>query len=120
VTVRQESAGYLDAIFVAIRAFSQELESSRKWLARVEQTENQAWRFTFLREARASFERTPGRLAAILEQLAALGSVETLPPPLDRIRDNVTTMRADVAAHGERLRALEAKEARAAAPIGQA
>ena len=120
MTERHESAGYLDAIFVSIRAFSQELDASRKWLARVEQTENQAWRLSFLREARASFERTPARLAAILEQLGALGSVETLPAPLDRLRDNVATMRADVAAQGERLRALEAREAQAAAPIGQA
>jgi hypothetical protein len=120
VTVRQESAGYLDAIFVSIRAFSQELEASRKWLGRAEQTENQAWRLSFLRAARASFERTPGRLAAILEHLTALGSMDTLPAPLDRIRDNVATMRAEVAAQGERLRTLEANEARAAAPIGQA
>ena len=117
---RHESAGYLDAIFVSIRAFAQELEASRAWLARVEQTENQVWRLSFLREARASFERAPARLAEIVEQLGALGSAETLPAPLDRLRDNVAKMRADVAAHGERLRALEAKEAQAAAPIGQA
>ena len=111
---------YLDAIFASIRAFAQELEASRRWLLRAEQTENQAWRLSFLREARATHERTPARLAAVAEQLAALGSLESLPAPLDRIHQNLAAMRTDLAAHEEHLVRAEAREARAAAPIGRA
>ena len=111
---------YLDAIFTSIRAFAQELEASRRWLARAEATENQAWRLSFLRAAREAYERTPARLAAVAERLAALGSVDSLPAPLDRIHENLATMRADLADHEARLLRTEAREAQAAAPIGRA
>jgi hypothetical protein len=111
--------GYLDALFAAIRAFAQELEASKRWLGRAEQTESQPWRLSFLRAARAAFERAPSRLAAVAEQLAALGPAETLPAPLDRVHRNLGAMRADLAAHGERLYRVEAKEAERA-PVGRA
>ena len=111
---------YLDAIFVAIRSFAQELEASRRWLERAEQTENQAWRLSFLREARATYERTPARLAAVAARLAALGAVDSLPAPLDHIHENVATMQADLASHEARLLSLEAREAQAAPPLGRA
>jgi hypothetical protein len=115
------SAGdYLDAIFSSIRAFAKELDASRRWLTRAEQTENQAWRLSFLREARAAYERTPARLAALVDRLAALGPCDALPAPLDRLPQNLTTMRSDLAVHEERLLLLEAREAQAGAPIGRA
>ncbi len=107
---------YLDAIFTSIRAFAQELEASRRWLGRAEQTENLAWRLSFLREARAGYERTRPRLEAVVARLSALGPAESLPAPLDRIHQNLATMRADLAAHAERLVRMEAQ----AAPIGKA
>lgn len=110
------SADYLDAIFAAIRAFSHEMEASERWILRAERTPGPLWRLTFLREARAAFERAPPRLAAVADRLAALGPPESLPPPLDRIHANLATMRADLAAHGERLRVAEGT----VAPIGQA
>jgi hypothetical protein len=110
---------YLDAIFASIRAFSQELDASRRWLGRVEQTENQAWRLSFLREARATYERTPSRLAAVAEQLAALGPPDSLPAPLDRVQHNLARMREELDAHEQRLVRIEAREAQGAAPIGR-
>jgi hypothetical protein len=114
------SGYYLDAIFAAIRAFAQELEASRRWLGRAEQTENQTWRLSFLREARAAYERVPARLATVVDQLSALGPADALPAPLDRVHQNLTAMRRDLLAQGERLVRLEAREAQAAAPIGRA
>ncbi len=115
------SAGdYLDAIFTSIRAFAKELDASRRWLSRAEQTENQAWRLSFLREARAAYERAPARLAALVERLSALGSSDSLPAPLDRLPQNLVTMRCDLAVHEERLVRLEAREAQAGEPIGRA
>jgi hypothetical protein len=113
------SGHYLDAIFEAIRAFAQELEASRRWLLRAEQTDNQAWRLSFLRAARAAYERTEGRLEAVVARLAALGSADSLPAPLDRIHENLATMRADLDTHAERLRRHEAREAEAR-PVGRA
>ncbi len=111
---------YLDAIFAAIRAFAQELDASRRWLSRAEQTENQAWRLSFLHEARATCERTPALLAALVDRLAALGSGEALPAPLDRLPHSLAVMRRDLSAHEERLSELEAKEAEGGAPVGRA
>jgi hypothetical protein len=110
---------YLDAIFASIRAFSQELDAARRWLGRAEQTENQAWRLSFLREARAAYERTLVRLEVVADRLGALGSADSLPAPLDRIHENLVTMRTDLDAHAERLLRLEAREAEAA-PVGRA
>jgi hypothetical protein len=110
---------YLDAIFANIRAFAQELEASRRWLGRAEQTENQAWRLSFLREARAGYERTRPRLDAVVARVMALGPAESLPPPLDRIHHNVAAMRADLKEHGEKILRQEAREAEAA-PVGRA
>jgi hypothetical protein len=98
------SGHYLDAIFEAIRAFAQELEASR---------------LSFLRAARAAYERTEGRLEAVVARLAALGSADSLPAPLDRIHENLATMRADLDTHAERLRRHEAREAEAR-PVGRA
>ena len=112
-------AAYLDAIFTSIRAFTQELEAAKRWLGRAEQTENQVWRLSFLREARAAYERASRRLDAIAAKLAALGQPDALPAPLDRIPENVATMRADLAAHAERLVRREAREAEAT-PLGRA
>ena len=113
------SGHYLDAIFESIRAFAQELEASRRWLQRAEQTENQAWRLSFLREARAAYERTLARLGGVADRLDALGSADSLPPPLDRIHGNLATMRTDLDAHAERLLRIEAREAETA-PVGRA
>jgi hypothetical protein len=110
---------YLDAIFASIRAFAHELETSRRWLGRAEQTENQAWRLSFLREARAAYERSRPRLDAVASRLAALGPAHTIPAPLDRIHHNLAAMRADLAALAERLVGLEAREAQTA-PVGRA
>jgi hypothetical protein len=110
---------YLDAIFAAIRAFAQELEASRRWLGRAEQTENQAWRLSFLREACDAHERTRLRLDLVVARVTALGPPDSLPPPLDRIHGNVATMRANLAEHAERLVRLEAREAQGA-PVGRA
>ena len=110
---------YLDAIFTAIRAFAKELEASRSWLQRAEQTENQAWRLSFLREARAAYERTRPRLDQVAARLAALGPASSLPAPLDRIHHNLAAMRADLTAQADRLVRLEAREAEAA-PVGRA
>jgi hypothetical protein len=107
-------ADYLDAIFTAIRAFSDELAASKRWLSRAEDTSSQAWRLAFLHEARASFERAPAKLSAIAERLAELGPEGSLPPPLNRIQENLTTMRGELDAHGARLsRAEEAEGNRA-------
>jgi hypothetical protein len=111
---------YLDAIFTSIRAFARELDTSRRWLSRAEQTENQAWRLSFLREARAAYERAPARLAALVDRLGALGSSDALPAPLDRLHQNLATMRRDLATHEERLLRLETREAQAGAPVGRA
>jgi hypothetical protein len=111
---------YLDAIFAALRAFGQELEASRRWLGRAEQTENQAWRLSFLRAARASYERSPALLATVGERLGALGPAERMPPPFDRIHRNLTAMHLELDAQGERLTRLEAREAQGAAPVGRA
>lgn len=113
------SGHYLDAIFESIRAFAQELEASRRWLLRVEQTENQAWRLSFLREGRVAYERTAVRFEAVKGRLEALGPPESLPAPLDRIHANLISMRADLDAHVERLLRLEAREAETA-PVGRA
>lgn len=112
----EPSAGYLDAIFAALRAFTDEVAATERWLSRAEQTDSHAWRLSFLHEARASFERAPERLATLLDRLGALGPVEALPPPLDRMCANLVTMRADLAAQGERLTLAEQQ----AAPIGTA
>lgn len=111
-----QDADYLDAIFSAIRAFAHEIEASKRWLARAEQTKSRAWRLSFLREARAALERAPAQLAKVDERLAALGPIDSLPAPLDRIHGNLATMRADLGALHERLQAAEAK----AEPLGQA
>ena len=50
------------------------------------------------------------------QRLAALGPPESLPPPLDRLAQNLATMRGDLAAQGELLAAAEG----AVAPLGQA
>jgi hypothetical protein len=111
---------YLDAIFASIRSFAQELDASRRWLSRAEATENQAWRLSFLHEARATCERAPARLAALVEHLAALGAGDSLPAPLDRLPGRLAVMRRDLSAHEERLATLEAKLAEGAEPIGRA
>lgn len=111
-------ADYLDAIFAAIRAFSGEVSASKRWLARAEETQSQAWRLAFLREARASFERAPQRLSVVVEKLAELGPAGSLPSLLHRIEENIMTMRGDLDALGENLAAAETKEGERA--IGQA
>ncbi len=110
---------YLDAIFASIRSFAHELDASRRWLQRAEQTESQVWRLSFLREARAAYERARPRLDRVDGKLAALGPPSTLPAPLDRIHHNLAAMRSDLAAQAERLVRLEAREAEAA-PLGRA
>jgi hypothetical protein len=112
----EPSAGYLDAIFTALRAFTDELAATKRWLSRAEQTDSHAWRLSFLHEARASFERAPRRLEAVVEHLSALGPLDALPPPLDRMRDNLVAMRADLLTQGERLTLAE----EGVAPIGTA
>ena len=114
------SGDYLDAIFATIRSFAQELDASRRWLTRAEQTENQAWRLSFLHEARATCERAPALLAALVDRLGALGSGEALPAPLDRLPGRLAVMRRDLHAHEERLAKVEAKVAEGAEPIGRA
>jgi hypothetical protein len=110
---------YLDAIFGSVRAFAQEIEASKRWLSRAEQTQNQAWRLSFLREARAACDRTRRTLETATRRLGALGPAEALPPPLDRMQANLTAMRTDLATQTERLVRLEAREAEGA-PVGRA
>ncbi|APR87649.1 hypothetical protein A7982_12998 [Minicystis rosea] len=110
------AADYLDAIFAAIRSFAEEMESSKRWLARADRTQSPPWRLTFLREARAAFDRAAPRLDAVAERLAALGAADTLPPPLDRVHKNLATMRTDLATHGDRVHDAEGK----VPPIGTA
>jgi hypothetical protein len=110
---------YLDAIFSRVRAFAQEIESSKRWTARAERTESQGWRLTFLREARAGFDRATGILHAIRARVAELGPPDALPPPLDRIHDNLAAMETDLGAHAEALVRLEAREAEQR-PLGSA
>jgi hypothetical protein len=109
-------ADYLDAIFSAIRAFAHDLETSKRWLGRAEQSKSRSWRLSFLHEARAALERAPAHLATVDERLAALGPIDALPAPLDRIQGNLATMRADLAAQRQALHAAEAK----LEPLGQA
>jgi hypothetical protein len=113
------TAGYLDTIMASVRAFGQELEVSRRWLTRAGETESQAWRLSFLREARAAHERTARRLAALAERLGELGDPESIPAPLDRIHKNLDTMRAELSAHEESLARMEARELQAS-PLGRA
>jgi len=110
------AAGYLDALFEALRAFTEEIAAGKRWLTRAEQTESPAWRLTFLAEARAAFARAPARLNAVAERLAALGPPESLPPPLDRVRDNLARMRSELSAADERLRRVE----EGTRPLGEA
>jgi hypothetical protein len=109
-------AAYLDAIFAAVRAFAQEMEASERWLLRAERTKSPLWRLTFLGEARTAYGRAPARLADVTRRLAALGPPESLPAPLDRMGENLATMRGDLTAQGELLAAAEA----AVAPLGKA
>lgn len=106
-----DDPAYLDALFTTIRAFTDDLSASKRWLARAEATKNQAWRLSFLLEARTTCDRAPVHLTLAAERLAELGSVRSLPAPLDRIHENFATMRADLAAHEESLRKAEASEA---------
>jgi hypothetical protein len=110
---------YLDAIFASIRSFAQDIEGGKRWLARADQTENAAWRFTFLREARASLDRAGSTLAAVTRRVSALGPAEALPPPLDRIHENVSAMSQDLARETDRLVELLARIAEKA-PLGRA
>ena len=110
---------YLDAIFASIRSFAQDLEASKRWLGRAEQTENQAWRLSFFREATGALERTRRTLEGVTRRVAALGTEESLPPPLDRIHDNLAAMRTDLAAQAERLGRLETRVVEAP-PLGRA
>lgn len=99
--------GPIDALFVAIRSFSDELDASRRWLARAEQTEHTAWRASFLLEARASIERAPDKLDRVIAKLTVFGSPSALFPPLDRIAQNLPAMRADVEAQRAKIEAAE-------------
>lgn len=109
---------YLDAIFTAIRAFTNQIAASKRWLARAAETQSQPWRLAFLHEARAAAERARPCLTAASERLAELGPGESLPPPLNRIHDNLATMGADLVAHEEALRQAEGRET--AKAIGRA
>jgi len=100
-------ANYLDALFGSLRAFTRELEASRTWLSRAEQTGVQAWRLSFLRAARDAFERAHGCLGQVRERLAVFGPAEAVPSPLDRIQQNLTAMRSNLEAQARRIGALE-------------
>ncbi len=113
-----QDADYLDALFAAIRDFTEEMTAAKRWLARAGQTTNQPWRLAFLHEARAALDRAPRRLAVVVEKLTALGPASSLPTPLNRIHDNLVSMRADLADLGESLKKAEAKEAEKA--VGRA
>ncbi len=111
---------YLDAIFAAIRAFAAELGAARRWLDDAERAEHQAWRLSFLREARGRLASARTGLGCVDEQLCALGSADDLPAPLDKVAENLLTMRKDLEAQRSRLEVLEASAASSAAPIGRA
>jgi hypothetical protein len=110
---------YLDAIFASIRTFAQDMETCKRWLGRAEQTENQVWRLSFLREARAAEGRTRRTLEAVQRRVAGLGAPEALPAPLDRMHVNLAAMRTDLAEQAERLGRLETREIEAP-PVGRA
>lgn len=113
-----EDAAYLDALFTAIRAFTDEIGAAKRWLARAEQTSNQAWRLTFLHEARRALDRAPLCLTVVVVKLAELGPVEALPSPLNRVHENLMSMRADLITLGDSLKRAEAREAEKAVGRG--
>lgn len=110
------SAGYLDDIFAALRALGKETDALGEWVRRAEQTDNMTWRWSFLREARASLARIDALRDAAVRALDVLGDPEHLPPPLDRIAQNLAGMaerRADQAARIDALEAIGAGDVRA-------
>jgi hypothetical protein len=111
---------YLDALFVAIRAFAAEMRSARAWFDRARGTKSQPWRLSFFRAARSSHEHAHAHLRDVEQRLALLATAGKVPPPLDRIASNLVAMRSDLDELAASLRGEEAEAARVSAPIGRA
>ena len=115
---------YLDAIFVAIRAFARELLRSQQWLSRAEATCDRAWRLTFLREARVACEAAHPYLGELRQRLGPPGherspaEPDNVVSPLEQLQRNLVSMHEKYRAHEERLVSLEASLAFAVGPIG--
>lgn len=113
--------GYLDAIFVAIRAFTEKLVRSQQWLTHAEETTNRAWRLSFLREARRAYEAAGPHLGEIRERLGPPGEPSPHEPsPLEQLQKSLVTMQSKLDEHERRLIALESELAFASGPIGNA
>jgi hypothetical protein len=109
-------ADYLDAIFAAIRALSQEIAAMKGWITNAERASKSSWRFQFFAAARASQERARAHLTDVEERLRELGPADDVPPPLDKLPKNVAAMKAEL---GELERRLSRVEAEAVGrPIG--
>ncbi|MCK6593276.1 MAG: hypothetical protein HUU21_19675 [Polyangiaceae bacterium] len=111
------SAGYLDAIFGAIRTYAHELAEGRAWLLRAREVGGAAWRFELLSAARGSLDRAGASLWEVEERLQGLGDPEEIPAPLDQLARNVPGMRAELDAESDALAALEVEMMER--PIGQ-
>lgn len=118
VSSTPKAAGYLDAIFGAIRAYARDLAEARSWLERAREVPCAAWRFERLAAARVSLERAGAWLWEVDKHLRGLGNPEELPTPLDQLAKNRSGMRAELDAEWDALAVLELEMMER--PIGQA
>ena len=101
------TAGYLDAIFAAIRAFAHDLSEGRAWIGRAREVRGPSWRFELLAAAQGSLDRAGASLWEVEERLRGLGNPEEIPAPLDQLAKNLPGMRAELEAEADALAALE-------------
>ncbi|WP_437729991.1 hypothetical protein [Sorangium sp. So ce1335] len=94
-------AGYLDAIFAAIRGGASQLAAMKRWLGSAERAGSSPWRFQFLATARAAHRRAGAFVDEAEERLRELGPADQVPAPLDQLPRNVAALRADLR-EGER------------------
>ncbi|WP_433926367.1 hypothetical protein AB3662_25945 [Sorangium cellulosum] len=100
-------AGYLDAIFAAIRGGASQLAAMKTWLSSAERAASLPWRFQFLGAARAAHRRAGAFLDETEERLRRLGPADQVPAPLDQLPRNVAAMRADLRDGEQHLHRLE-------------
>lgn len=106
--------GYLDALIAGIRAFGKELEQARAWRERAKNSEALNWRLTLLSASRKCLENAARHLSETEARMRDLGPAELLLPPLDRLTENLRTMRNDWQRESETL----ADEERNSTPLG--
>jgi hypothetical protein len=107
VSLTPPTAGYLDAIFAAIRTFAHELAEGRAWLGRAREVRGGSWRFELLAAAQGSLVRAGASLWEVEERVRGLGKPEEIPAPLDQLAKNLPGMRAELEAEENALAALE-------------